>query len=44
MIMLTGVSSRDVVGQSISAGAGGYIVKPGDRDKILAKIDEVFTK
>lgn len=44
VIMLTGVSSRDVVGQSIGAGASGYIVKPGEREKILSKIDEVLKK
>jgi len=42
VIMLTGTNSDDIAGQSIDAGAAGYIVKPGDRDKILSRIDEVL--
>ena len=44
VIMLTGVSSRDIVTNCISAGAAGFIVKPGDREKILSKIDQVLNK
>jgi DNA-binding response OmpR family regulator len=38
VIMLTAISERDVVNKSIHLGAQDFIVKPSDRDTILAKI------
>ncbi len=42
VIMLTGVSAREVVDQSLHAGAADFIVKPGDRSTILSKIDKAL--
>ena len=42
VIMLTGDSSRAVVGESIQAGASKFIVKPSDRKTILSKIRELI--
>lgn len=41
VVMLTGVSARDVVAESVKAGAKGYVVKPSDRKTILAKVHAV---
>ncbi len=42
VIMLTGDSSREIVGESIQAGAAKFLVKPCSRSKILSKIKEVL--
>jgi len=42
VIMLTGFSEREIVDQSLRAGAADFIVKPGDRITILSKIDETL--
>ena len=39
VIMLTGTSERELVGQCIQTGAADFIVKPSDRVTILAKIN-----
>lgn len=39
VIMLTGASDKTVVQECIKAGAVDFIVKPGDRDTIIAKIN-----
>ncbi len=44
VIMLTGVSAREIVDQCIHAGATDYIVKPSDRSTILAKIDDALKR
>ena len=38
ILMATGYESSDVATQAINLGADDYIVKPFDRDKVLAKI------
>jgi len=42
VIMLTGNSSREMVAQSMQAGANDFIAKPSDRVTILSKIHEVL--
>jgi CheY-like chemotaxis protein len=44
VIMLTAVSEREIVNQSLRTGATDYIVKPGDRSAILSKIDAAIKK
>lgn len=44
VIMLTGDSSREVVGGSIHGGAAKFLVKPSDRHTILSKIKELVVK
>ena len=39
VIMLTGDSSRTVVSQSMKAGAIEFIIKPGDRNTLVEKIE-----
>ena len=38
VLMITGHSDKDVVLRSIQAGAAGFLVKPIDKDKLLAKV------
>ncbi len=38
VIMLTGRSEGSVVVDSLSAGAADFVVKPVDRDKLIAKV------
>ncbi|PJC14647.1 MAG: response regulator [Comamonadaceae bacterium CG_4_9_14_0_8_um_filter_57_21] len=38
VVMITGQSDRSVVTDSLKAGAIGFVVKPFDRDKLLAKV------
>jgi len=42
VIMLTGISAREIVDKSLRAGATDFIVKPGSRDTILSKIDRAL--
>ena len=44
VIMLTGISSRDLVNNCMRAGASGFMIKPGDRDSILGKIKQTLDK
>lgn len=44
VIMLTGDSSREVVGGSIHAGAAKFVIKPSNRETLLSKINEVLGK
>ncbi|OOZ39243.1 hypothetical protein BOW53_12340 [Solemya pervernicosa gill symbiont] len=44
VIMLTGAHSRELVEQSLHAGADGFIVKPGDRNLILEKIHSIISE
>ena len=44
VIMLTGVSEREIVVQCIEAGATDFIVKPSERSTILSKIDDIFKR
>jgi len=41
VIMLTGDNSREVVSESMKAGANEYIIKPGDPKTIMSKIEMV---
>ncbi len=42
VIMLTGISAREIVDKSLRAGATDFIVKPGSRNTILSKIDRAL--
>jgi CheY-like chemotaxis protein len=42
VIMLTGISSKTIVDRSIRSGARDFIVKPGSRDVIIRKINDVI--
>ncbi|MDP2810324.1 MAG: response regulator [Rhodocyclaceae bacterium] len=42
--MLTGVNARETVKEVIMAGAAGFIVKPGNRSTILARIRNLLPK
>ena len=44
VIMLTGDSSREIVGGSIHAGAAKFLIKPSDRKTIMSKVEEVLKK
>ncbi|WP_296054993.1 response regulator [uncultured Amphritea sp.] len=44
VIMLTGFSSREIVGNSIITGAADFIVKPGDRAAMISKIENITGK
>lgn len=44
VIMLTGFSSREIVGNSIITGAADFIVKPGDRTAMISKIENITGK
>lgn len=44
VVMLTGAGAREVVDQSVRAGARGFIVKPSDRKTILDKINAVIAQ
>jgi CheY-like chemotaxis protein len=41
VVMLTGVNSKQIVVESIKAGAKGYIVKPSNRKILLNKINSI---
>lgn len=41
VIILTGDSSRQVVSESMKAGASEYIIKPGDHETVVSKIEMV---
>lgn len=41
VVMLTGHHTRDIVVDSIRAGAADFIVKPGDRELIVQKIQQL---
>lgn len=38
VVMITGLSDKDVVVQSIKAGAAGFVVKPFNKEILLAKV------
>ena len=42
VIMLTGVSERELVAQCMRSGATDFIVKPGDRNTIISKINKAI--
>lgn len=42
VVMITGNSEKAVVVGSLKAGAAGFIVKPLDRDRLIAKIGELL--
>ena len=44
VIMLTGDSSREVVGGSVHGGAAKFLIKPSDRNTVLSKIKQVLGK
>ncbi|MBR9865475.1 MAG: response regulator [Oceanospirillales bacterium] len=44
VIMLTGYSSREIVGNSIITGATDFIVKPSDRAVMISKIEKITGK
>lgn len=43
VVMITGRSGKNVVVNSLKAGAVDFVVKPFDRDTLLAKIDAVLS-
>lgn len=42
VIMITGRSDRQVVTESLQAGAAGFVVKPVERDTLLAKVAQAL--
>jgi DNA-binding response OmpR family regulator len=42
VIMITGKSDGQVVSDSLKAGASNFVVKPFDRDTLIAKIDHAL--
>jgi DNA-binding response OmpR family regulator len=42
VIMITGVGGKDVVVESLKAGAVDFVVKPFDGDSVLAKVRRVL--
>jgi CheY-like chemotaxis protein len=38
IVMITGASAKNVVMESLKAGAADFVVKPFDKDKLLAKM------
>jgi FixJ family two-component response regulator len=40
--MITGKSDGQVVSDSLKAGASNFVVKPFDRDTLIAKIDHAL--
>ena len=44
VIVLSGAGTREIMLETIRAGAAGFIVKPSNRPTILAKINSVLPK
>jgi CheY-like chemotaxis protein len=44
VIMLTAVSEREIVKQCVSAGANDYIIKSGDHQTMVSKINAVLSR
>lgn len=44
IIMVTSQGQEQMVMDSIDAGAKGYVLKPVNKDKLKAHIEQVFTK
>lgn len=42
VVMITGRSERDVVRESLQAGASGFVVKPFERETLLAKVKQIL--
>lgn len=42
IIMITGKSDKNIVMESLKAGATGFVVKPFDRDTLLGKVAQVL--
>ena len=42
VIMLTGKSEKNVVTESLKAGATGFLVKPIDRDTLITKVKQAL--
>lgn len=42
VIMITGQSEKSVVAESLQAGAAGFLVKPFERDTLLAKVAQAL--
>jgi len=44
VIMLTGQSEKNVVAESLKAGASGFLVKPFERDTLIAKVRQALAE
>jgi CheY-like chemotaxis protein len=44
VIMLTGKSEKNVVTESLKAGATGFLVKPFDRDTLITKVKQALNR
>ncbi|MBS3816861.1 MAG: response regulator [Candidatus Thermoplasmatota archaeon] len=42
VIMVTSVGQHEKITEAMNNGAGGYIVKPFDEEKVLEEIEKVF--